>query len=340
MLWAHNARVLATFAVVVLHVSVSVIAGVENTNSFDWWIGNIYDSSFRWGVPVFVMLSGLLLLDPSKEEPIIIFYKKRTSKILIPIIFWTLCFSALSWFGIVAIGVEPHSIFTLIKRTLAGVPYYHLWYLYMILGLYLFTPYLRKIIRESTYKKLLFLCILLFALSLAKTAVDSYQSVDQISAIFSFVYYLPYFLAGYLIHKTKIKPNIWILLTLFALSFIATAIGFYFSVTNDGLYVGGNMYFHKNLSITIVIMSISLMFLLKRLSRPIISASISRKLALLSLGVYIIHPIFMERLRIIGIQAESYSPVFSIPIITIVVFFLSLLAATIISKIPMIKKII
>lgn len=61
-----------------------------------WWISNVYDSISRWGVPVFVMVSGALLLDTSKQEGILTFYKKRLSKIFIPIIFWTAFY--LFWF--------------------------------------------------------------------------------------------------------------------------------------------------------------------------------------------------------------------------------------------------
>ena len=71
MIWVDNARILAVFAVVVLHVAAVVVLGIEDLDNLNWWVANIIDSSVRWCVPTFVMISGLLLLDPNKEMPFI-----------------------------------------------------------------------------------------------------------------------------------------------------------------------------------------------------------------------------------------------------------------------------
>src|SRR5216117_2766854 len=66
LLWIEQARGAAALAVVILHVSAGVVRGVSDVTSAAWWIGNIVDSAMRWCVPVFVMISGALLLDPAK----------------------------------------------------------------------------------------------------------------------------------------------------------------------------------------------------------------------------------------------------------------------------------
>lgn len=89
MRWLNNARIIAILAVVLLHVSSRVITWSE-LGSNDWWYANLYDSLVRWCVPVFVMISGALLLAPEKAEPLGVFYKKRASRILSPLVFWSL----------------------------------------------------------------------------------------------------------------------------------------------------------------------------------------------------------------------------------------------------------
>ncbi|EMH1199379.1 acyltransferase family protein [Serratia marcescens] len=74
MRWLNNARIIAILAVVLLHVSSRVITWSE-LGSNDWWYANLYDSLVRWCVPVFVMISGALLLAPEKAEPLGVFYK-------------------------------------------------------------------------------------------------------------------------------------------------------------------------------------------------------------------------------------------------------------------------
>src|SRR3712207_2098915 len=90
-LWVDNLRIVAAFAVVVIHVS-SGVMDEQATGSTNWWIGNLYNSMMRWCVPAFVMVSGLLLLDPSKNESIRLFYRKRTRRVLVPLLFWTMFF--------------------------------------------------------------------------------------------------------------------------------------------------------------------------------------------------------------------------------------------------------
>ncbi|GAB7209335.1 acyltransferase [Dickeya oryzae] len=82
MEWLYIARIVSTFAVIVLHISAYTVSLAE-LGSLSWWAGNIYDSLTRWCVPVFVMISGALLLSPEKNETLSFFYKKRMSRIFL-----------------------------------------------------------------------------------------------------------------------------------------------------------------------------------------------------------------------------------------------------------------
>jgi surface polysaccharide O-acyltransferase-like enzyme len=149
MIWVDKARIFAVIAVIVLHVSAIVVVGIKDFNDPQWWFGNIYDSMVRWCVPVFVMISGALLLSETKNESIFIFYKKRILRLLTPILFWSLFFTI--WTYIQGfIQKNPPSILFLVQNLLLGKPYYHVWFLYMITGLYLVTPFLRVFVRQAT----------------------------------------------------------------------------------------------------------------------------------------------------------------------------------------------
>lgn len=64
--WADVLRTLAILAVVLLHCAAGNIGG-EVPGDARFWVINLIDGGVRWGVPVFVMLSGAFLLDPEKE---------------------------------------------------------------------------------------------------------------------------------------------------------------------------------------------------------------------------------------------------------------------------------
>ena len=59
-------RVIAILAVIVLHVAVKPF-GNTDVFSFTWEMANMWEGLVRWGVPVFVMISGALFLDPTRE---------------------------------------------------------------------------------------------------------------------------------------------------------------------------------------------------------------------------------------------------------------------------------
>jgi surface polysaccharide O-acyltransferase-like enzyme len=87
-------RAIAITLVILLHASTEGYPVPVNPLSPEsvnlWWTVNIYDSFGRFGVPLFVMLSGVTLLDKSKvAEPMGVFFKKRLIRIGLPFITWS-----------------------------------------------------------------------------------------------------------------------------------------------------------------------------------------------------------------------------------------------------------
>ena len=79
-------RIIAIFAVIVLHIAAHNWHGTD-VNSFEWQMFNIYDSIVRWGVPVFVMISGALFL--GKDISIKKLYNKHIFRIFLSLIIWS-----------------------------------------------------------------------------------------------------------------------------------------------------------------------------------------------------------------------------------------------------------
>ncbi len=85
--WISNLRVIATLCVVLLHVASSVLYKYNQVPNSHWWIGNVYDSFARFSVPLFLMITGALLLGNQHSYPI--FLKRKVIRILLPFAFWT-----------------------------------------------------------------------------------------------------------------------------------------------------------------------------------------------------------------------------------------------------------
>ena len=143
------ARWMAALAVVLLHCAALPLTQAADYGSTDWQWANVYDAASRWCVPVFVMISGALLLNPSKNEPFKDFYQKRALRIAPAIVFWSVFY--LLWGALMyRLDGIPMNAAAWLRKATSGAPYYHLWYLYMLAGLYLFAPYLRALYQRCS----------------------------------------------------------------------------------------------------------------------------------------------------------------------------------------------
>ncbi len=339
-LWLDNARAFAVFAVIVIHVAAPLTLDEAHVGSFDWWTGNIYVSLALWCVPVFVMLSGALLLDRDREASLSQFYRKRASRVLIPLLFWSLFYTAKTALAGIAAG-EDFSAYSLAVKLLSGNPSYHMWFIYMIVGLYVFTPFLRKIARQSSRHELVFLTCLLFVMAAITQALLTNSGAAEppdgdLLWIDWFLLYLPYFLAGYLINTAKATPDVRMACLVLLLAAAFASIGYLLLTKNSGLLKG--RYFYQYLSVPVIPMALSAMIILRRVSAPIISSTVSARLAQLSLGIYLIHVLFIEAAGYFGLKVTSFNPALSVPIISVLVFAVSLAAAQSIRLIPYLRR--
>ena len=161
ILYADILRAFATVQVVFLHTSAPLLYNFNTIDLNWWWAGNIIDSATRPCVPLFFMLSGMLLL--GREEPLSLFLKKRLGRILIPFLTWALIylfiFNDKKSGSVVDIGV---SFFI---KFINGPVYYHYWFMYMIILLYLLTPFLRIYVNNAPSQYTEYFLILWFLFS-------------------------------------------------------------------------------------------------------------------------------------------------------------------------------
>jgi surface polysaccharide O-acyltransferase-like enzyme len=131
---------------------------ITTTDVMNWFTTDVYAAFGYLGVPLFVMLSGALLLDPAKaDEPMRVFFKKRFNRIAFPMIFWTIVYFAWS----VYVRGKPFTPYNISQGLLMGSSEI-LWYLYLIVGLYLVTPILRVLIKHIDKNKFTLLIIVWF----------------------------------------------------------------------------------------------------------------------------------------------------------------------------------
>ena len=333
-------RIAATIAVIFLHVAAGGINSCS-IGSFNWNVLNIYDSFTRWSVPIFVMISGSLFLN--KEFTIKEMFFKYGLRIITAFCFWSIVYV-----GYFIVTSDKKSTLTqLLARFITGE--YHMWFCFLIVGLYITVPLIKKITEDSSLLKyflilsFLFSIMVPFMLEIIKPiSADIYNACKTAvgHANISFVCgYILYFVLGYYIYITDFNKYIrWIIYFLGVLGFIATAYYTY----RDSVSTGNLVLYYNNLSINVFLEAVAVFTFAKyNINVAFKRESVNKLVRLISkysFGVYLIHIIILDILRKDGFWSLTLNPVISVPIVSLSILMISLIISAVINNIPIIKK--
>lgn len=204
-------RIISAFAVIIVHVTANDWANAFHDSM--WHIYNVYRASVNWCNPVFVMVSGVFFLDPCKILSIEKLYKKYILRIMLAIAFWGLFYYLPDIvYGYVCKSgtITGQTWLFIAKKIVFGVPWHHLWYLYMIIGLYMLAPLYRIFSRFASKKDFVYLLLVFVVFGSILPMIKSvlaffhyessiYFSVEQAAT------WTGYFFAGYFFSKYEIS---------------------------------------------------------------------------------------------------------------------------------------
>ncbi len=339
-------RTIAIFLVILIHAAEEpfpITAAINQAVIVRWLSVDIYTSVAHICVPLFVMLSGALLLQPYKvDEPLRVFFKKRFVRIGLPLIFWGAIYFAWGYFA----DNKALTVTSIGQGIITG-PYYHFWFIYMLIGLYLVTPLLRILVANARRNVLRYFLLLWFI----GTAVNSYLYLSGTytlnNDLFLLTGYIGYFLLGfYLLNAPQLNSKI--LSVIAFVGFAWAAIGTYFIT----YYIGGSKeyFFMDFVSINIILASAAVFLILRKVPADYVeikSKPANRVIHFIgqcSLAIYLLHIIILESLQrgYFGFQISinTMNPIVEIPLVAIMTLVICLGVLYPFSKIPEIKKII
>lgn len=145
-------KVFSVFLIILTHVSAPFVIYFQ-PNSNEFIAGNILDALSRVGVPLFVMITGALWLDENRSFFIKDFFKKYVLKFACLLIVWSVIYAFFY------MSLEKVSFWEYVL-TFKGTDNPHLWYLYMLLGVYLTTPVLRLFVKKENAPYILYMIVL------------------------------------------------------------------------------------------------------------------------------------------------------------------------------------
>lgn len=340
-------RFIAILAVIMIHTAGQFVVSSHQA-SFDFIISNILTSLSRFAVPVFTMISGSLMLNEKKELENKKIFRSAANFFFILIawsVFFTIGYNVLK----PMLFNEPFSLDKFLTTLFMG-GHYHVWYLYMTVGLYLITPILRLFVKLKNKKLIKYYLILSvtacfvvpFVSSIADLFIDNEGIVLQYFKQFRLSFcteYLTYYILGWYISNFEIKKSGRLLIYISGLiGLLLTVLSSHIVLINLGQT--SNVFYNNNM-LNIFCYSVAVFVFVYYLLKNKDLSKYSRLLVAqtkLSFGVYLIHGMFIFAFEFVATNVTNV--LFKLIIIFIGSVVFSYASVYVMSKIPIVKMLV
>ena len=337
-------RAIACIAVIIIHASSVYVK--EDIGSANFWVANVLDSLARIAVPLFVMVSGSLMLSEDYR-----FGKKKLighiGKMMVFFVFWSAVYCVIFKVAGQLLSNGRIDVMEDIEYFIVG--HFHLWFVYLIIGLYLILPLLRLWVKKDNQKYILYFVGLAMIFTIILPQITSiganynnlFVKLDEVIGDKIQLQYVGgytcYFILGWYLHNYPIKNKNYLYI-LGAVSTLVTIFGTYILSVSTGTPT--QMY--DDLGVNVLLPSMAVFVFVKeryycaRYRESRFMKSVSKY----SLGIYAVHVLFVAVMYNILDRFGFDVAVINIPVVLLVVFISSILVSFIFSKIPYLKKLV
>ena len=322
IVWLDVVRFIAMFTVVCCHCTdpFNFYPGTApNIGEIKLW-GAIYGSVLRPCVPLFVMITGALLLPVRGDAST--FYKKRIPRVFYPFLIWSVLYNLFPWItGL--LGLNPQIIldffpyageevmqqsFSVSLEYILMIPFnfsilaVHMWYIYLLIGLYLYLPVFSAWVEKASERaKLMFLLawgvtlLLPYYYQFVSNYLWGTCSWNSFGMLYAFAGFNGYLLLGHYLKNLEwsLKKTLAIGIQMFAAGYAVTFLGFR-HITALPEYTDEMLeLFFTYCSLNVVMMTIPVFMLAKKVK--VNSERMKKALANLTVcgfGIYMIHYFF------------------------------------------------
>ena len=352
IVWLDVVRFIAMFTVVCCHCTdpFNFYPGTApNIGEIKLW-GAIYGSVLRPCVPLFVMITGALLLPVRGDAST--FYKKRIPRVFYPFLIWSVLYNLFPWItGL--LGLNPQIIldffpyageevmqqsFSVSLEYILMIPFnfsilaVHMWYIYLLIGLYLYLPIFSAWVEKASERaKLMFLLawgvtlLLPYYYQFVSNYLWGTCSWNSFGMLYAFAGFNGYLLLGHYLKNLEwsLKKTLAIGIPMFAVGYAVTFLGFR-HITALPEYTDEMLeLFFTYCSLNVVMMTIPVFMLAKKVK--VNSERMKKALANLTVcgfGIYMIHYFFTGP-SVVLMRAINMPIGLQIPVAAILAFAVS-----------------
>lgn len=332
-------RILAALAVVLLHISSDYI-DTFSVGSFDFNFAVILNSLTRFAVPVFVMISGELFLDSSRELSVKKLWTHNILRLAIVFVIWSYAYyvfqSLYFWkFDFYRQGIV---------RTVTGIVYAtkHLWFIYMLIGLYVLTPILRSWLKNAEEKNIRYFLDMFFVFQILRTTFTILVNktlTDEISKMLTITEisgYIGYYVLGYYLSKYRLSKKMTnALYVLFPIGIVLNPVIAILFSKKEGIYTPG---IYDSFGIFTFAACAFLFVIFDKITKEKESNTFLSNLSKDTFGVYLVHIMIWEVIRTeIGMTAIPSSAA-AILLYSALTAIISFAIAALLRRIPFIGR--
>lgn len=340
-------RIIAIFGVILIHAAANIMTSCQVTSSA-WQAANAVSAVVRFAVPVFFMVSGVFFLNPEKDISGKRIFSKYIPRLVIALLFWGIAYEAYyvmdnsAQTGAFSLALMLDGVWNVI----CGKGHFHLYFIYLIIGLYIICPILRVFTKNATRRQIEYFLLLFFIISGVMPLVMRFTQFSEFELVFRQMDirmvcgYAGYFLAGYYFNTYSVDKRIrCVIYCLGIAATAASAIGTAQMSATAGM-VDATLY--EGLSPLIMVMSAAVFLFIKNLRLCAKATDVAvRKIAWVSkttFGIYLMHDFCNILIKRFGIQLQDFGTAPALVIYALVVFLICMIISGILLKIPVVKK--
>lgn len=319
-------RLFAAAAVVLMHTAAKRWLSISHTVP-EWEVLTLWDSLVRWPVPIFIMITGALFL-PRKTE------LKTALGRYIP----RMAVGFLVWSGVYALYRGELTLNGLVSG------YYHLWYLPFLCGVYLTLPFLQRIAGDDTLADQLLLVSLTvgtlfpWLVKLGELLLpESRGLLGTLAGLVNYTFFFDHIsllLLGHRLHRTELsRKQRRVIYLLGVLGVSVTGIATIWATNRTDFQ--NSLFFDFAAPNNLCAAAALFVFAKQHLRSLPKWVAVPAKH---SFGIYLVHALVIDLLADGGYHVLTWDPVWSVPVLSAVVFAISLTLAALLRRIPLIGK--
>ena len=332
-------RAVACIAIVVLHTFYA--ADAYSPSFTEHAVMLSVRNSMMWAVPCFVMATGSLLLDNSRQMS----YKKIFGKYILRMAAALIIFSVLfsffdSFVTDKTIGIK--AIADGLADAVKGTGWKHMWYPYLMISLYLLLPFYRMISGSAGKKDLLFLLLIYFVFLSLVPAIETLAGVKSAFYICVYTVYPFYLFMGYAVHTGQIKIKRILSLILVIVCTAVLCILTVYSIKNNNSAVTSLL---GSYSFPLIVLQSAGMFSfacgIKHADKSNFFTAFLNQTDKCSFGIYLIHMLFLKLVfAVLKFNPYNYGGFITVFATSVAVLAISFFTVWILRKIPAVRKVL